>query len=77
MKTKDLYVVIAYRWGDRNNHSYPIGVFDKKGAAIDCADEHTAYRGGKYSCSVEKCALNAFDNDNVLEKIYESKSINM
>lgn len=73
---KNIYIVNAYRWGDRENHSYTLGVFDKKELAIECADSHTNYRGGKYGCAVEMCLLNEFDNDknNYTVEVYRTKS---
>jgi hypothetical protein len=70
-----VYVVNAYRFGDRENHSYTLGVFTKKSKAIKCADSHYEYRGGKYICTVEECVLNIFDNDfdNYTEEIYRNK----
>lgn len=47
-----VYTVHAYRWGDRENHSYTVGVFSKKHAAMKAADEEKDYRGGKYECEV-------------------------
>lgn len=72
----EIYVVTAYRWGKVENHSYTLGVFNKKHAAINCADTHTQYRGGKYACVVEKCIMNDFnnDNDNYTTEIYKTKS---
>jgi hypothetical protein len=77
MKNKnEIYVVIAYRWGKSENHSYTLGVFKKKHAAIMCADTHTQYRGGKYACVVEKCVMNEFNNDDdeYTTEIYRTKS---
>jgi hypothetical protein len=51
MKTKR-YTVIAYKWGERDMHSYPIGVTSRKKQAIDWAEEEEEYRGGKYACEV-------------------------
>lgn len=75
-KTNDIYVVIAYRWGEKSDHSYTLGAFNKKHAAIKCADSHTEYRGGKYSCVVEKCEINKFDAaaDNYTTVVYRTKS---
>lgn len=71
-----VYVVIAYRWGQRENHSYTLGVFNKKAQAIKCADSHTEYRGGKYGCAVESCTLNSFtnDDDDYIKEVYKTKS---
>lgn len=74
---KEIYIVTAYRWGDRSAHSYPIGVFSKKHAAIKCADDHTKYRGGKYACFVESCVMDEFDNDtiNYTKDVYKTESV--
>ena len=76
MKSNVMYVVIAYRWGDRANHSYTLVVFKKKHAAITCAESHTTYRGGKYGCAVEKCVVDEFDNDDddYTTEVYKTKS---
>ena len=34
-----VYTVHAYRWGDRECHSYSVGVYSKKHAALKAADE--------------------------------------
>lgn len=61
MKEK-VYVVTAYRWGERSNHSYVVGVCSKKEAAIKMADFERQYRGGKYECEVlEVGTTNKFD----------------
>ena len=53
MSSKDiLYVVTMYRWGDRDAHSYVLGVYTKKNAAIKAAELDTEYRGGKYAPEV-------------------------
>lgn len=59
----EIYIVVAYRWGERSNHSYTVGAFTKKQAAINCAESHANYRGGKYSCVVEGLPLDHFNND--------------
>ena len=77
MMKKEVYVVIAYKWGDNENHSYTVGVFDSKHKAIKCADSHRDYRGGKYACDVESLLLNEFDNesDDYVKDVYRAKSI--
>ena len=40
------------RWGDRELHSYPVGVFEKKHKALICAETEREWRGGKYECEV-------------------------
>ena len=58
---KIVYVVTAYRWGERANHSYVVGVCSKKEAAIKMALFERRYRGGKYECEVLETTLNKFD----------------
>ena len=59
---KEHYVVIAYRWGSRESHSYPIGIFTKKNKAINAADFETQYRGGKYTCVVFEAIPDSYHN---------------
>ncbi len=47
-----VYTVHAYRWGDRELHSYSVGVYSKKHAALKAAQAEWDYRGGKYECEV-------------------------
>jgi len=51
MKNK-IFTVHAYRWGDRELHSYSVGVFRKKAKALKEAEDHKTHRGGKYECEV-------------------------
>lgn len=76
-KGDEIFVVIAYRWGENSNHSYTLGAFNRLDQAKKCADSHTDYRGGKYACVVEKCKLSIFDNDsdNYTEEVYRTKSL--
>lgn len=46
------YQVIAYRWANKNAHSYEVGAFGDLNAAIAAAEQETNYRAGKYSCVV-------------------------
>ena len=47
-----IYTVHAYRWGDRERHSYSVGVYSKKHAALKAAEAEAEWRGGKYECEV-------------------------
>jgi hypothetical protein len=71
-----IYIVTAYRWGNRENHSYNLGVFKQKNKAIEVANENTAYRGGKYACVVEECELNHFStqDDEHTKDVYFTES---
>lgn len=77
MKENEIYIVTSYRWGEREKHSYNIGVFTKKEKAIEIADSHRDYRGGKYACVVEKCIIDNFNNncDNHTIEVYRAKSL--
>ena len=72
------YVVTACRWGRRSD-SYLVASFDEEIAAIRCAEDHTTYRGGKYSCYVDRISFNRFNNDDLRysEEIYVAKGMIM
>lgn len=55
---KELYVVEALRGGDREAHSYVLGIWDNLEAAKDAARRHVEHRGGKYTCQVNQRFLN-------------------
>lgn len=71
MASNLIYVVTAYRWGLRDNHSYVVGAYlDKKLAKI-VAREHVGYRGNKYGCEVIECNAECkieFEEGNANEK---------
>jgi len=74
--SKEHYIVSALRHGERDAHSYNIGIYTKKHPAIKMADDYCSYRGGKYACIVEKCIINSFSSkeDNYPIEIYRAKS---
>jgi hypothetical protein len=47
-----VYVVHAYRWGNRENHNYPVGVYSTEALALKAATDEESHRGGKYACEV-------------------------
>ena len=49
-----IYTVHACRWGDREKHSYIVGVYTKKHRALKAAENEEEWRGGKYSCEVRE-----------------------
>tara|TARA_R110000803_G_scaffold35848_1_gene77275 strand:+ start:3309 stop:3626 length:318 start_codon:yes stop_codon:yes gene_type:complete len=53
-----VYVVEALRWGDRENHSYVVGVYSNKESAEAAVESETDWRGGKYECVVTALELN-------------------
>lgn len=47
-----VYFVEMLRWGDHNNHSYPVGVFSTADIASEAADRERSHRGGKYEPAI-------------------------
>ena len=54
----NIYIVTAYRFGDKHNHSYVVGSFSTKEEAIRQAKIEEEWRGGKYDCEVIAMKLN-------------------
>jgi len=52
MKDQIIHVVVAYRWGDVNNHNYVVGVYSNNEKATNAAGIEYSNRGGKYECHV-------------------------
>jgi hypothetical protein len=52
MSKQFVYTVHAYRYGDRQSHSYAVGVYSKKNKALEAAEAEEEYRGLKYECEV-------------------------
>lgn len=47
-----VYSIHAYRFGDRERHSYSVGVCSTRDAALKMAADEEEWRGGKYECEV-------------------------
>ena len=61
------YIVIMERWGNDENHSYPVGVFDNEDSARYAGLANEYYRGGKYEAHIFKVIENLTeDQDDVL-----------
>lgn len=69
MSKEKFYVVTMYRWGDRENHSYVIGIFNEKHIAIKTGKKEQEYRGGKYSPEVLEFDINQPNSINHIIKI--------
>lgn len=52
---KDVFVVEALRWGDREDHTYVVGVFDNLHDACEACVVEEMWRGGKYECFINDC----------------------
>ena len=53
-----VYVVEALRYGDREKHSYIVGVFNGLRSAVEESITHEHRRSGKY-----RCVINEFEVD--------------
>ena len=50
-----LFVVEALRWGDREDHTYVVGVFDNLHDACEACVVEELWRDGKYECFINDC----------------------
>ena len=57
-ENKPLYYVQAYRWGNIDNHSYVVGIWEDSNEAQLAAKKEEECRGGKYECIVYLAYLN-------------------
>jgi hypothetical protein len=53
----DVFIVTMYRWGERHNHSYVLGVYSSGRWAITYAIVEQGWRGNKYRAEVLRCKL--------------------
>lgn len=62
--SKLVYVVTMYKFGDREKHSYVIGIYSKKALALKNAEAEREHRGGnKYIPEVLEFKLDgSFDS---------------
>jgi hypothetical protein len=58
---KIVYIVIAYRFGDTERHSYTVACTTDFEEAKKIADQEEEYRGGKYCCCIEQAQLGYYD----------------
>lgn len=61
-----IYTIHAYRYGDRELHSYSVGVSSKRAKALTMADEEKTQRGGKYECEVIEWEGDNYENHKVV-----------
>tara|TARA_R110000787_G_scaffold160865_1_gene274368 strand:+ start:110 stop:304 length:195 start_codon:yes stop_codon:yes gene_type:complete len=53
-----MYIVEALRFGDREKHSYVVGVYSSMELAESSAEFEMDWRGGKYECVITEHELN-------------------
>ena len=56
---KLVYVVTMYQWGNREKHSYVVGVYSSKDSAMEAAKCEDDCRCGKYAAEVTRWALDS------------------
>ena len=58
-----LYVVEMLRWGDREKHSYVVGVFSTREQAELIGDAHKSWRGFKYEYEITEVDIDVFSQE--------------
>ena len=53
----NIYCVTMYRYGDKEKHSYLLGVYSSFKEALYSAKLEESYRGGKYLSEIRKLML--------------------
>ncbi len=71
MKSEVVYPVVAYRFGDKERHSYIVGIFTDDRKAVSEALAEEEFRGGKYECAIYKIPLDTSVQMNGWETIKE------
>jgi len=61
-----IYTVHAYRLGDRERHSYIVGVYMDKELSLKASIDEEYWRGGKYVCEVCEWRLGYIGEDSPL-----------
>lgn len=69
----EVFVTTMYRWGDREAHSYIVGVFSSEQLALAAGKREAKNRGGKYSPTVERLGLD--QDGSRYEREFEHKLI--
>jgi hypothetical protein len=73
-KQEHYYIVEALRWGEREDHSYVLGLYSDLDRARAAAEEHTEHRGGKYQCLVHQCCMDEqVDSDWSASMVYQTR----
>ena len=64
-----VFVAQAYRFGESDGHSYVVGGYPKKYAAIKAAEEEEDFRGHKYGVAVNQVPLGTSIHDGTHKQI--------
>lgn len=63
MEQQLAYIVTAYRYGMRDEHSYFVSVSTNLDEAKASAESEVEYRGGKYGCEVVECPIGPWSEE--------------
>jgi len=63
MVKKQIYLVEALRYNDRNNHNYIVGIYSSLQKAKKAKTIEELNRGGKYTCVISKISLDEVPED--------------
>ena len=58
-KSRLVYIVTMYRYGDREKHSYVYGAFSTEATAREWGEEEKDYRGGKYEPEIIRLCVDS------------------
>ena len=67
-----IYTVRACRFGDRESHSYIVGVYEEKPIAQKASEVEENHRGGKYECEILEWKLESKSKDRTYKMPYKT-----
>jgi hypothetical protein len=65
-----VFVVIAYRYGMRDDHSYFVVVCDSLEDGKQAATQEVSFRSGKYGCEVIECQIGPWAEGRISRQVY-------
>jgi len=63
-----VFVTTMYRYGDREKHSYVLGVWSSSEVAMQAGQTEALWRGGKYEPEVTEWKVDANEFDDIGEQ---------
>lgn len=63
-----VFVTTMYRYGDREKHSYVLGVWSSSEVAMQAGQTEALWRGGKYEPEVTEWKIDANEFDDIGEQ---------
>ena len=63
-----VFVTTMYRYGDREKHSYVLGVWSSREIAMQAGETEALWRGGKYEPEVTEWKVDANEFDDMGEQ---------